>query len=316
MVTEQATSAEPETSRQAAGKVADLRRVFSALITPMRADESVDHDVLGALVDHQLGRGVEGFYCCGSSGEALLLSLDERRAVVRTVLDAAAGRVPVIAHVGTIRTADAVALARDAQDAGAAAVSMIPPYYYAFSPQEVNAYYEAVLAGCELPVVVYNIPQFTGVSFGKANSAALFAEDRVIGLKHTEHNLYSLERLRSAYPDKVFFNGFDEVFLWALAAGATATVGTTVNIQPELFLALRAAYTAGDLATATRLQTQINHVIETLVAHGVFTATKYVVSLQGYPTTGCRAPFRPLDAEDRRALDALHDQMTEFAETL
>lgn len=293
-----------------------LRGVFSAIVTPTRADESIDYDVLAQLVDGQLARGVEGFYCCGSSGEGPLLSIEERQRVVRTVVRSADGRVPVIAHVGSPRTADAVALARAAAEDGADAVSAVPPYYYNYGQEEIESYYRALLAASDLPVILYNIPQFTGVSFGKANSAALFAEDRVIGLKHTEHNLYSLERLRSAYPDKVFFNGFDEVFLSALAAGATATVGTTVNIQPELFLALRAAYTAGDLATATRLQTQINHVIETLVAHGVFTATKYVVSLQGYPTTGCRAPFRPLDAEDRRALDALHDQMTEFAETL
>lgn len=296
--------------------VDELRRVFSAIITPTREDESVDYDVLAELVEGQLARGVEGFYCCGSSGEGPLLSLEERQRVVDTVVRSAGGRVPVIAHVGAPRTADAVALARAAADRGADAVSAVPPYYYSYGQEEIEAYYRALLGAGDLPVILYNIPQFTGVSLGKANSAALFADPRIIGLKHTEHDLYALERLRTAFPDKVFFNGFDEVYLSALAAGATATVGTTVNIQPELFLAVRAAFAAGDMATATRVQTQINHVIETLVAHGVFTATKYLVHLQGYPTSGCRAPFRPLDAADRSALEELHEQMTEFRTTL
>jgi len=293
-----------------------LRGVYSAIITPTREDESIDYGVLEQMVEGQLARGVEGFYCCGSSGEGPLLSPEERQQVVQTVVRSVGGRVPVIAHVGAPRTADAVALARAAADDGADAVSAVPPYYYSYGQDEVEAYYRALLAASDLPVILYNIPQFTGVSLGKANSAALFAEERVIGLKHTEHNLYALERLRTAFPEKVFFNGFDEIYLSALAAGATATVGTTVNIQPETFLALRTAFTAGDLVTASRLQTQINHVVETLVAHGVFTATKYIVGLQGYPTSGCRAPFRPLDAEDRAALGALHEQMTEFLTTL
>ena len=127
--------------------------IFSALITPMRADESVDHKSLTRLVETQLERGVEGFYCCGSSGEALLLSVLERKQIVRTVVEAVAGRVPVVAHVGTIRTSDVVEMARDAENAGADAISMIPPYYYKFSSDEVNQYYETVLRACSIPVI-------------------------------------------------------------------------------------------------------------------------------------------------------------------
>lgn len=309
MVTDHATIAGTEAPRTVPGETVDLRRTFSALITPMRPDESVNHDVLGALVGHQLSRGVEGFYCCGSSGEALLLSLDERRAVVRTVLDAVGGRAPVIAHVGTIRTADAVALARDAQDAGATAVSLIPPYYYAFSPEEINAYYEAVLAGCDLPVVVYNIPQFTRHAFDKVNAASLLDNPRVIGLKHTSQDLYALERLRAAYPDKVYFNGFDETYLSGLAAGVTGAVGTTVNIQPERFLLLRDAFHRGDIARAQQLQRQINDVVEVLLAHGVFAGVKYLATLDGFDTGACRSPFRPLDEAGKLAVEALHEQL-------
>ncbi len=291
------------------GVVNDLARIYSALVTPTRADESIDHDVLAQIVGEQLARGVEGFYCCGSSGEALLLSLDERKAVVSTVTSAAAGLAPVIVHVGTVSTTQTIELALHAQAHGVSAVSMIPPYYYAFTPQEVETYYRDVIAAVDVPVMLYNIPQFTGVSFSKANSSALLADPQVIGMKHTDHNLYALERLTEAFPDKIFFNGFDEQYLSALVAGATGAVGTTVNIQPELFLRLRSQFNAGDLAGARHTQRQINSVVETLVAHGVFQSAKYIACARGEVTGNCRAPFRPLTNEDRSALDRLADDI-------
>jgi N-acetylneuraminate lyase len=294
--------------------VTDLRRIFSALVTPMRDDESIDVEVLRELVERQIARGVEGFYCCGSSGEALLLSLDERSDVVRAVVDQVNGRVPVIAHVGTIRTRDAVSLARGAADAGVAAVSLIPPYYYNWTPDEVTRYYQTVLDAVPLPVLLYNIPQFTRITFDKHTAGDLFAHERLLGMKHTSHDMYALERMTSAYPDKIFFNGFDEIYLSALAAGATATVGTTVNLQVELFIRVRDAFARGDMAEARRVQSQINDVVETLVAHGVFQSAKYLSGYDGVPTGPCRAPFRPLSAEDMAALDALRERLSDVIE--
>ena len=280
-------------------------KVFSALVTPMKADESVNHDALTELVGMQLERGVEGFYCCGSSGEGLLLSHDERKAILETVVAAASGRVPVIAHVGTIRTADAVDLARAAEDAGADAVSLIPPYYYRFTAEEVLGYYNEVIARTGLPVVIYNIPQFTQVQFDKVLAGPLLDQERVLGVKHTAHDLYSLERMCAAYPEKVFFNGFDEIFLSSLAAGARATIGTTVNLQPELFLKVRRLFEAGDVAAARAIQEQINDTVEALVAQGVFQSAKYLAGNGRVDCGDLRAPFRSLDAGQRVELDRL-----------
>lgn len=284
--------------------VTDLRRIFSALVTPMRDDESIDVEVLRELVERQIARGVEGFYCCGSSGEALLLSLEERSDVVRAVVDQVSGRVPVIAHVGTIRTRDAVSLAREAADAGVAAVSLIPPYYYNWTSDEVTTYYQTVLDAVPLPVLLYNIPQFTRITFDKHTARVLFEHERLLGLKHTSHDMYALERMTSAYPDKIFFNGFDEIYLSALAAGATATV----------FIRVRDAFARGDMAEARRVQSQINDVVETLVAHGVFQSAKYLSGYDGVPTGPCRAPFQPLSAEDMAALDALWERLSDVIE--
>ncbi|CAM8021415.1 dihydrodipicolinate synthase family protein [Atlantibacter hermannii] len=286
-----------------------FRGIISAVVTPMHADESVNYAALETLAHAQLARGVEGFYCCGSSGEGPLLRFDERKQVLATLVNAAQGKVPVIAHVGTPRTQDAVGLAKSAEQDGASAVSLVPPYYYKYSREEIIAYYRRVLDAISIPVILYNIPQFTGVELDSLTAEALLGDEQVLGVKHTSHNLYSLERMIARYPDKVFFNGFDEIFLSSLAAGATATVGTTVNLQPELFLALRTAFRQGDIPKAQRLQQQINEVVENLVARGVFQSAKYLAGKGVVDTGPTREPFVALTATQREELDALHQRL-------
>ena len=185
----------------------------------------------------------------------------------------------------------------------------MPPYYYKYSREEIIAYYRRVLDAISIPVILYNIPQFTGVELDSLTAEALLGDEQVLGVKHTSHNLYSLERMIARYPDKVFFNGFDEIFLSSLAAGATATVGTTVNLQPELFVALRTAFRQGDIPKAQRLQQQINEVVENLVARGVFQSAKYLTGKGVVDTGPTREPFVALTATQREDLDALHQRL-------
>lgn len=287
-------------------KPEQFRRIWSALITPMNDDESVNYDALDRLVERQIADGVEGFYCCGSSGEGLLLTLDERKRVLERVLKAADGRVPVISHVGTIRTRDVTDLARHAMSAGALAVSMIPPYYYKFSMDEIMGYYEDVIRALpELPAIIYNIPQFTGVEFSKDNARRLLENGNIVGIKHTSTNLYSLERMGQAFPDKALINGFDEQFLGALSMGSIATIGTTVNLFAPLFHKVRYAFDHGDMAEALRVQRAIDLRVEATVKVGIFNAMKYGWTLRGIDCGFCRAPFRPLDAQARQAMKEL-----------
>jgi len=283
-----------------------FRRIWSALITPMREDESVNYDAVEQLVDLQIGMGAEGFYCCGSSGEGLLLSLEERKQILEHAIKAADGRVPVISHVGTIRTRDVIELADHALSHGALAVSMIPPYYYNFSMDEIMRYYEDVIAAIpDAPVIVYNIPQFTGVEFSKANAGRLLGNSNIVGIKHTSTNLYGLERIGQAFPGKALINGFDEQFLGALSMGADATISTTVNLFAPLFHEVRNAFDNADIPLARQWQHAINYRIEETCRVGIFSAMKYGWTVKGVDCGACRAPFRPLDEEQKRAIREL-----------
>ncbi len=284
----------------------DLARIFSALILPCKEDESVNYSAIADLVEMQIGDGVEGFYCCGSSGEGLLMTLDERKKFLEAVISASGGRVPVIAHVGTIRTKDVIDLAQHAKSAGSCAISMIPPYYYNFSMEELFCYYEDVInAVPDIPVILYNIPQFTRIEFSKDNAKRLLDNPRIIGIKHTSMNLYSLERMISSYPDKIFINGFDEQYRAALAMGAKATISTTANLFAPLFKGIRDAYLAKKNDEALALQKKLNHRVEVLVKVGIFSGTKYGCTLRGVDSGLCRAPFKALCDEEKKAVENL-----------
>jgi len=288
---------------------AELEVLTAAIATPYDASGAVDAGKLDALVQHYRDRGVEGIYCCGSSGEGLLLDADERTLVVETAVKASEGRIPVVAHVGAIGTRESIALAKRAQDAGAVAVSMIPPIYYHYPREAVIAHYRAVMDAIDIPMIVYNIPQFTGTEFTADSAAELLSDDRVIGVKQTAHNMFTLAQMRNRFPDKAYINGFDEVFLAALAAGARGTIGTTVGMQVELFIAIRRLLDAGDLAGAQRVQAMVNEIIAELVAIDVFPAAKYVSGRVVGDLGPARAPFAVLDADARRRLDALGERM-------
>lgn len=280
-----------------------LQGIYSAIVSPTNPDESINYAALGTVVRLQVSRGVEGFYCCGSTGEGLLLSLDERKKILETILNETGGAVPVIAHTGTIRTKDAIDLARHAEIAGAAAVSLIPPYYYKFSFPEISTYYQDVVDAIDGNVIIYNIPSFTGVNFTKKNSSSLLANQRIIGIKHTSMNLYDLERIGQAFPEKILFNGHDEQFLYALSAGANSAIGTTIGLFPEIFKKIRASYQSGDLSTAVEYQTKVNRTVESFVDIGIFQAAKYAYSVLGIDCGECRKPFMALTVDQKKTVE-------------
>ncbi|GAK55025.1 hypothetical protein U27_01856 [Candidatus Vecturithrix granuli] len=283
----------------------NIEGIYAAIVTPMTATGEVNLYALRSLVRWELKHGVEGFYVCGSSGEGLLLSLSERKQVLETVLDETGGHVSVVAHTGTIRTDDVIELARHAAEAGAVAVSMIPPYYYHFNQEEIVGYYEDVLRAVNIPIIIYNIPAFTGVSFTRGSSARLLAHSQIVGIKHTSVNLYDLERMKAAYPEKIYFNGYDEIFLSGLAAGATAAIGTTVNLFPKLFKEIRALYLAGNMQNAAELQHKLNTAVEVFLEVGIFNAVKYAFTLRGIECGSCRRPFIPLTDDQKQRIQAL-----------
>ena len=284
-------------------KFAHEKAILPALLTPMDARGELNLSALDALVDRLIGEGVDGFYVMGSSGEALLLSTGERKAVAEAALARVQGRAPVIVQVGSTNPREAKELARHAAAHGADAVSSVPPFYYKYSTEELKRFYFDLADAAGLPVLVYNVSLYTGVEFNMQNAGDLLTDPRILGIKHTNYNLYTLNRFKKSCPDKVIFNGFDECLLGGLSLGADGAIGTTYNAFAPLAMRIRDLFAANRMEEALSAQNLLNDFVDAILQTGAIAGTKYALTLQGIDMGPCREPNAPMTPEGRRAIE-------------
>ncbi len=282
--------------------------IVTALLTPFDNNEKMDAHALAALVDFQVLQGVHGLYVGGSTGEALAQSVPGRDRCLEIVADANAGRLPLIAHVGAISTADALHLSERAAVHGYAAISAIPPFYYPFSSSEIIAHYEAIARDSALPLIVYNFPARTrGLSTEEL--VELLSKPGIVGVKHTSPDLFAMERVLRLKPGAIVFNGYDEMCLGGLAMGASGAIGTTYNFMGDLFVELFTLVNAGKLEEARVLQRLANDIIDQIIRFGVIPSAKAILESLGVRMGAARRPFRVLSADEKeilsKAVDAL-----------
>jgi N-acetylneuraminate lyase len=279
-----------------------LTGIIPALITPYAKNGDVSSGSVRKLVRVLLKKGVDGFYVCGSTGEAFMLSQEERKFVLETVIDEVAGSKPVIAHVGCIGSLQSAELAKHAKKAGATAISSITPFYYGFSFSEIKAYYQYLVDAAGLPLVVYNFPGNSGVDLSLEEIGQLVGLDGVVGIKHTSYDLFTMEQIKNISRDTIIFNGHDEVHLGALSLGSDGAIGSTFNIMPEKFIQISRLFSERKMEEALEVQREANRVISLLIKIGVMPAVKAVLELQGIECGNCRPPFRIVTEEERDML--------------
>ena len=237
-----------------------LRGIVPPLVTPLLADGSLDEAGLARVVDRAVDGGVSGLFVLGTTGEWGSLDDAVRRRVIDVTAAAAAGRVPMYAHVTDTRVNATVALAHHARDAGAAAVVIAAPYYLPLGQAELVRYVELVLDRQPLPVVLYNIPQFTKTAYEPATVARLLGHPRVIGIKDSSGDLrYQREliALARSRPDFSVMCGDERYLFEMVRAGAHGCVGGGGNLLPRLLVGLYQAITTGDDPLAARMQEQL-----------------------------------------------------------
>lgn len=280
-----------------------IKGIFPALVTPFNSKGCINETVLRQIVRMNLDKGVAGFYVCGSTAEAFLLSLEERKQVLEIVAEEAKGKCCLIAHIGCISTDHAIELGLHAKKVGVDAISSVSPFYYKFTFSELKNYYFDVANEVKLPMIVYNFPAFSGMNMTLENIIELKANPYIIGIKHTSMDLYQLERMKSEIKDLVVLNGYDEVFLAGLSMGADGAVGSTYNFMAEKFIEIERLYRQGRNKEAAQLQGEANGIIAVLAKVGVFQGIKYLLGKMGFDCGKCRKPFRELDESEKELLD-------------
>jgi 4-hydroxy-tetrahydrodipicolinate synthase len=270
--------------------------VLPALITPFTDDgEAIDTHALTAIVDRLVGAGVGGLVPGGSTGEFTTLTHDERRRLVEVSLDAARGRVPVVAGTGALSTRETVELSRHAERAGAAAVMVVPPFYDPLSWRELLAHYTAVADAVGIPIMYYNLPGATGVRLTAAQLRELGERARVTCLKDTGGDaVAATELIQTGGP--TLLNGADTLTFAALAAGVRAVVWGAASIVPEPCVELhRLLVDDVDLPAARDLWARLWPLCHFLEGHSYPAAVKAACRLAGDVTGPVRPPLLPLE---------------------
>lgn len=268
----------------------DLRGIFTALLTPFDSNNKINKDALEQLVRHNIKLGADGFYVDGSTAEAFLLTTEERKQVMQIVKEAAAGK-KLIAHIGSVREDEALELSLYAKELGYDAISSVAPFYYKFSFEEIKNYYFRLAEKSGMPMVVYHFPAFSGVTMGVKEISTFLDREEFIGIKFTSNDFFTMEQVRAKYPDKLIYNGYDEMFLAGVSMGADGGVGSTYNFMADKFVKLHALYKEEKIAEAQKLQFEINRIITILCQIGVMQAEKEVLNQLGIPFGNCRKPF-------------------------
>jgi 4-hydroxy-tetrahydrodipicolinate synthase len=278
--------------------MSEFHGVLPALITPFTADGArVDGDALAAIVDRLVSAGVAGLVPGGSTGEFTTLTAEERREVVEVTVEAAAGRVPVVAGTGALSTAETIELSVHAERAGAAAVMVVPPFYDALSWRELLAHYTAVAAHISVPIMYYNLPGASGVTLDAAQLGELRREARVTSLKDTGGDaVAATELVQAGEGAPTLLNGWDTLTFAALAAGVRAVVWGTASIVPEQCVRLhRLLIDEIDLPAARELWARLWPLCSFLESQSYPAAVKAACALIGDATGPTRAPLLALD---------------------
>jgi N-acetylneuraminate lyase len=261
--------------------------IIAAAITPFDAEEQFLPSSYRALLERLYRAGVNGVYVCGQTGEGLLQTVEQRKAVAECAIEHSPRGRQVIVHVGSHRTADAVELARHASAAGVSAVSALPPAG-AYNFEEIRRYYQEIAEAAAVPVLVYYFPEICPGIRTTEQLLELCAIPHVAGLKFTDFDLF---RMRSILQTgAVVFNGRDEILVAGLLMGASGGIGTFYNILPELFVSVYQNAQRGDWIAAREAQDRINHIIRITLRYPLFPAVKQILLWSGIDCGPCIRP--------------------------
>lgn len=276
-----------------------------ALVTPFR-DGAVDEAAFRKLVDWQIAEGSSALVPCGTTGESATLSYDEHWRVIELCVEAADGRVPVIAGCGSNDTSVAMKHMEVAAKVGCAAALVVAPYYNRPSQSGIVAHYRALAETSDLPIILYNVPGRTVTDILPQTVAALADVPTIVGIKDASGNLARVADHRLSNGDDFCqLSGNDDMALAFDAAGGVGCISVTANVAPRLCAELQAACLTGDYARAREINDRLHPLHGALFADASPGPAKYALAkLHGWLTDELRLPLTPPASAACAAIDA------------
>jgi 4-hydroxy-tetrahydrodipicolinate synthase len=268
-----------------------------ALVTPMQADGAVDHAALEQLVEFHIEAGTSAIVAVGTTGESPTLDVEEHIGVIRRVIQAARGRIPVIAGTGANSTREAIELTQMAHEAGADACLLVTPYYNKPTQEGLYQHYRAIAKAVPVPQILYNVPSRTGCDLKPETVERLTEFKNIVGLKEAP----SIERNRELFARVAgriaLFSGDDDLACESVLAGYDGVVSVSANVAPRQVKAVIDAALAKDATEARRLDARMLVLHKAMFVESNPIPVKWALARMGKIPGGLRLPLTPLSPQ-------------------
>ena len=264
-----------------------------AIVTPFTADDKVDYEALGKMIDFQIENGTDAIIICGTTGESSTLTHDEHDECNRFAVEYVAGRVPVIAGTGSNSTAEAIRLSTHAEKVGADALLLVTPYYNKATQKGLIEHYKKIANSVTIPIIMYNVPSRTGVNILPETAVTLAKEvDNIVGIKEASGNIGQVARLAALADGCIdIYSGNDDQIVPLLSLGGIGVISVLSNIAPKMTHDIVASYLNGDVETSRKLQLQAMDLNDVLFCEVNPIPVKAALNMMGMCEGNLRSPL-------------------------
>lgn len=274
----------------------------TAIITPLTR-EGIDYERFGALIDWQIGDGIDAIVAVGTTGEGSTLSDKEHREAISFCVERVGGRVPVIAGTGSNDTAYAVEMTKFAKDAGADAALLVTPYYNKATQKGLVASFTAIADAADIPCILYNVPSRTGCNILPATALALSEHPNIVAIKEASGNISQIAELAALVGDGLdIYSGNDDQIVPILSLGGKGVISVLSNLMPRATSDICKLFMSGSVAAARKLQLDLLPLVNALFSEVNPIPVKAAMAAMGYCENYLRLPLTPMDKEKEAVL--------------
>ncbi|MCC8168724.1 MAG: 4-hydroxy-tetrahydrodipicolinate synthase [Clostridiales bacterium] len=264
-----------------------------AIVTPMKADGSVNYDKLEELIDIQVKEGTDAIIIAGTTGESSTLTMEEHKEVIEAAIKFTAHRIPVIAGTGSNCTRTAIQLSQEAEEAGADGLLIVTPYYNKATQRGLIKHYSEIAHSVKLPIILYNVPGRTGCNILPETVATLFKqEENIVALKEATGNMAQASKTMYLTDGKIdMYSGEDGLVVPLMSIGAIGVISVWSNVAPADVHQMCASFLSGDLETARKLQMKGIPLVDALFSEVSPIPVKTAMNMMGLDVGPCRSPL-------------------------
>ncbi len=280
----------------------NINGVIPAMITSFNKDESINKEGIRKTVNYLISQKVNGLYVTGSTGEAFLMSLDERKQVIEIIVEEVNKRVPVIAHIGSIGTRLTIELGQHASKVGVDALSALPPFYYSFTNDEIFNYYNDISNLSDLPIIIYNISHANLMDFDMLKRLAKI--QNIKGVKYTAASHFNFSKIKNEIGGNFkIYSGMDEMALSGIMSGADGIIGSFYNLMPEMFVNIFEQVKKNNINQAKKIQEKVNIIILYALKKSGYPFIKMGLKWLNVDSGHVRRPFKNIvDSENEKII--------------